>query len=77
LVCDDCGIETGRPGDHGTDVECMEALKGELELFTAVLRAAREEIMQKIPFETRDCPLFDKINNTLHELAGGDREATA
>lgn len=74
MICDDCGMNTPTNGNHFTDAECMDALKAELELFTGVLRAAREEIMQKIPFETRDCALFDRINNTLGELAGGDRE---
>lgn len=74
MTCDDCGMETPTQGNHFNDAECIEALKVELKLYYDVLRAAREEIMQKIPIETRDCPLFDKINNTLGELAGGDRE---
>lgn len=30
MVCDDCDLETGKDGNHSTDSECMEALKGEL-----------------------------------------------
>ena len=77
MICDDCGIETGGPGNHGTDAECMEALKGELTLITGLLRRARDEIQNKITLETRDAPLYDEINNGLRELAGGDREKTA
>jgi hypothetical protein len=74
MICDDCGLETGTNGNHATDSFCMEAQAAELELFRTALRAARDEIQNKVPVEKRDCVLYDRINNVLGELAGGDRE---
>lgn len=74
MICDDCGLETRTDGNHATDAFCMEALSAELEQFTIALRSARNEIQNKIPVETRDCVLYDRINYLLGELAGSDRE---
>lgn len=46
-----------------------DKLKAERDHFKILLRRARNEIMDKIRVEVRDCVLYDAINEAIGELA--------